>query len=157
MELIRFYYTLEEKTGYYLQNPFLLLVRLYWGWLFWRAGYWKFTHYDNTVKFFGSLGLPSPEVMVLFIASVEFVGGLMLAFGIFSRFSALVLTGNMIGAYLVAHSDELFSIFSKPEDFYSAPPFTFLFASLIILTFGSGLFSIDYLIRRHIFKSKGGL
>ncbi len=156
MKLISLYYSLEEKVSFYLKSPFLLLVRLYWGWLFWRAGYWKFSHYENTVKFFGSLGLPSPEIMVIFIATVEFLGGLMLLLGIFSRFTALVLTGNMIGAYLVAHFDELKSVISKPEDFYSAPPFTFLFASLVVFVFGSGVFSVDYLIKRNIFKSKGG-
>jgi len=40
----------------------------------------------------------------------------------------------------------LFNIFSKPDDFYTAPPMVFLIISLVILFFGAGKFSLDYLI-----------
>ncbi|RMA97812.1 DoxX family protein [Hydrogenothermus marinus] len=132
---------------------FLLAIRLYWGWLFFRAGFWKFTHYPQATKFFDYLGLPYPEYFVIFIATVETVGGILLFFGIFSRITALILTFNMIGAFIVGHKDALLSIFSKPEDFYMAQPLTFLIASLIVLFFGAGKFSIDYLILNKYFKN----
>ncbi len=153
MNILTTYYSLEEKVEFYLRDPFVLVIRLYWGWLFFRSGFWKFTHYDNAVGFFNSLGLPFPELMVLFIATVEAGGGILLILGLFSRFTSLVLTGNMIGAYLVAHREELFSIISKPDEFYSAPPFTFLFASLVILVFGAGRISVDYLIKKKLLKT----
>jgi putative oxidoreductase len=38
------------------------------------------------------------------------------------------------------------SFFSDPGKFYSAAPYTFLFAAVIILIFGPGRFALDTLI-----------
>ncbi len=55
----------------------------------------------------------------------------------------------MIMAYVTADRDALGSIFSSdPSKFYNADPYTFLFASVIVLIFGAGLFSLDALISR---------
>jgi len=135
------------------QDYFILLIRLYWGGLFFRAGFWKFTHHEQATKFFDYLGLPFPEYFVLFIAFVETFGGLFLFLGVFSRLVALVLTFNMIGAFIVGHREAILSIFSNPEDFYMAQPLTFLIASLIVLFFGAGKFSIDYLVSKKYYKS----
>jgi len=39
-------------------------------------------------------------------------------------------------------------IFSKPDDFYGASPYTYWFAALLILILGPGLFAVDTLVRR---------
>ncbi len=62
---------------------------------------------------------------------------------------ALMFTGDMLVAYITADREALLSIFSKPDNFSAAAPFTFLVASLIILIFGPGRFSLDYLIARY--------
>lgn len=146
---------LYNKIIKYMGIPhslFLLAIRAYWGWLFFQAGFGKFTHIERTTQFFGSLGLPSPEIMAYFIATVETVGGILLFLGLASRLTGLVLAGNMIGAFLVAHREALFHIISKPDDFYMALPFSFLFASLVILFCGGGMFSLDYLIKKFLFE-----
>jgi putative oxidoreductase len=79
---------------------------------------------------------------------VEFFGGLFLAIGLFSRMTSLVLTINMIMAYVTADREALFSFFSDPDKFSAAAPYVFLIASLIILIFGPGKFCVDYLLRR---------
>jgi len=142
-------YSYYKNTLNKSQNLFLLLIRVYWGWLFFRAGFWKFTHHQQTTAFFNHLGLPFPEYFVFFIAFVETFGGIFLFLGIFSRLTALILTFNMIGAFIVGERKSLFSIFSNPEDFYMAQPTTFLLSALIILFFGSGKFSIDNLISKY--------
>jgi putative oxidoreductase len=86
--------------------------------------------------------------MAAFISCVEFFGGILLAIGLFSRMTALVLTINMIMAYITADREALFSVFSDPDKFYAAAPYTFLIASLIVLIFGPGKFCVDYLLRR---------
>jgi putative oxidoreductase len=45
----------------------------------------------------------------------------------------------------MADRDALKSIFSDHGEFYVADPYTFLFASLMILIFRAGLFSLDRL------------
>ena len=131
-----------------LQSPFLLFVRLYWGWQLAQSGWGKLHNIDKVTEFFLSLGLPAPGFTAHFIASLEFVGGLLLILGLASRLNALVLTINMLMAYIIADHDALLSIFSNPDKFYAAAPYTFLVASLVILIFGPGLFSVDAAIAR---------
>ena len=129
-----------------LQSPFLLMVRLYWGWQLVQSGWGKLHNIDKVTEFFTSLGLPAPGLTAHFIASLEFVGGVLLILGLASRLIAVVLTINMIMAYIIADHDALMSIFSNPDKFYAAAPYTFLFASLLVLIFGPGLFSLDAVI-----------
>ena len=49
----------------------------------------------------------------------------------------------MLVAYLTAGREDLMAFFSNPGKFYGDDAFTFLFASLIILIFGPGKFSVD--------------
>ena len=131
-----------------LQSPFLLLVRLYWGWQLIESGWGKLHNLAKVTEFFTSLNLPMPAQMAVFISCVEFFGGLFLAVGLFSRITALVLTINMVMAYVTADREALFSFFSDPDKFAAAAPYVFLIASLIVLTFGPGKFCVDYLLRR---------
>ncbi|HLJ76248.1 MAG TPA: DoxX family protein [Acidobacteriaceae bacterium] len=127
-----------------LQSPFLLLVRLYWGWQFAQSGWGRLHHLDNATSFFAGLGLPAPHAMVIFISVLELIGGILLIVGLGSRVIGLLLAGDMIGAYLLADREALGSILTDPGKFYGADPYTFLFASLLIMIFGPGKYSVDY-------------
>ena len=81
-------------------------------------------------------------------AILKFFGGILLILGLASRLTGLILTGNMLVAYLTADREALGSIFSDPGKFYNADPYTFLFASLMVLIFGAGLFSVDAVVAR---------
>jgi putative oxidoreductase len=130
----------------YLQHPFLLFVRLYWGIQLMQSGWGKLHNLDKVTEFFTSLSLPMPHQMALFISCVEFFGGLFFALGMLSRITALVLTINMIMAYVTADREALLSIFSDPDKFYGAAPYTFLIASLLVLIFGPGKIALDTLL-----------
>jgi putative oxidoreductase len=127
----------------YLQSPFLLFVRLYWGWQLAQSGWGKLHNLDKVTDFFTSLNMPSPGMMAVFIACVEFVGGILFALGVFSRITSLVLSVNLTMAYVIADREALLSIFSDPDKFMAAAPFTFLFASLLVLICGAGKISAD--------------
>jgi putative oxidoreductase len=130
------------------QSPFLLLVRLYWGWQLIESGWGKLHHLDKVTEFFTSLALPMPAQTAVAISCLEFFGGIFLAIGLLSRLTSLALTINLIVAYITADREALFSIFSDPDKFYAAAPYTFLIASLIILFFGPGKFGVDALLNR---------
>jgi putative oxidoreductase len=136
------------KLVSYAQTPFLLFVRLYWGWQLVVSGWGKLHHLDKVTEFFTSLGLPMPGPTAVFISSLEFFGGILLALGLFSRLISLMLTVNLITAYITADREALSSIFSDPDKFMAAAPFTFLFASLLILIFGPGKIAVDTLLGR---------
>ena len=141
----------------YLQTPFLLLVRLYWGWQLIQSGWGKLHNLGKVTDYFTSLGLPMPAQMAVLISCVEFFGGIFLAVGLLSRFTALVLTVNLIMAYIIGDREALFSIFSDPDKFYAAAPYTFLIASLIVLIFGPGKVALDTVLERFIIPPKRSL
>jgi len=132
----------------YLKSPFLLFVRLYWGWQLIQSGWGKLHNLQNVTEFFTSLHLPAPAATAVFISGLEFFGGILLAIGLFSRIISLMMTVNLIVAYITADNEALHAIFSDPDKFMAAAPFTFLMASLIVLIFGPGLFCLDEIARR---------
>src|SRR5262249_40476847 len=106
----RFFHLVE-----YLQSPFLLFVRLYWGWQLAQSGWGKLHNLPNVSDFFASLNLPFPAQTALAISSLEFFGGIFLATGLLSRTTSFVLTINMFVAYVTADREALFSVFSDPD------------------------------------------
>ncbi len=143
-------YALLISLASKLQSPFLLAVRLYWGWQFAQSGWGKLHHLDKVTDFFTSLNLPLPGITATFVSGLELVGGVLLILGLGSRLISLVLTVNMCFAYWTADRDALMSVFSDPGKFYNADPYTFWFASLLVLVFGPGLFALDTLIGRYV-------
>lgn len=131
-----------------LQNPLLLAVRLYWGWQFAQTGWGKLHNLDHVTQFFSSLHLPAPHMTAIFVASVEFVGGILFALGLGARVVSLVLFVNMTVAYWTADRDAFVGILSAPDKFYAADPYTFWFAALLILVFGPGAFALDWFFGR---------
>jgi putative oxidoreductase len=144
---IQLYQAVSTKLGR-MQSPFLLAIRLYWGWQFAQTGWGKLHHLAKITGFFASLRIPFPAFNAHFVAGLEFFGGLFLIFGLASRLTGLLLAGNMLVAYWTADHEALISIFSDPGKFYVADPYTFLFASLMVLIFGAGIFSADAFIAK---------
>ena len=147
-DLVASGYRRLNAAGSALQSPFLLAVRLYWGWQFAQTGWGKLHHLSKVTDFFTSLGIPAPGVNAVAVSWMEFVGGIMLAVGFGSQFFGLILAFDMVVAYLTASREALFSIFSDPGKFYADDAYTFLFASVLILIFGPGKLSMDELAGR---------
>lgn len=147
-------YRVFLKAANSLQSLLLLAVRLYWGWQFFQTGWGKLHRLPQVTEFFATLGIPMPHFNAVFVSWLEVVGGILLAFGLGSRVISLLLAGDMIVAYIASDRDALRSIFSDPGKFYNADPYTFLFASLLILIFGPGRFALDTLIQK--FRDRRG-
>src|SRR5277367_374217 len=146
MQLAEKYYRLLVRLSSSLQSPFLLGVRLYWGWQFMETGWGKLSNINKVVGFFTDLGIPAPVLNAYFVSALEFGGGVLLLLGLGSRLIALPLVIDMVVAYITADRKALFSIISDPDKFTAAAPFTFLAASLVVLIFGAGWFSLDALV-----------
>lgn len=146
IRLFEKYYRLLIRMSSSLQSPFLLAVRLYWGWQFMQTGWGKLTDIGKVVQFFTGLGIPAPALNAYFVSALELGGGMLLILGLGSRLIALLLAGDMIVAYITADREALLSIFSNPDKFTAATPYTFLVAALIVLIFGPGKYSLDALL-----------
>src|SRR3954451_25406527 len=107
-------YEAFAKVASSFQSPFLLAVRLYWGWQFAQTGWGKLQHLPKVTAYFSSLGIPAPAFYAWSISWLELLGGIFLAVGLGSRVFGLLLAGDMFVAYLTASRSALFSIFSDP-------------------------------------------
>ena len=92
---------------------------------------------------FGQMGIPLPEVTGPLVALLEFFGGLALVFGLLTRWAALGLALNMLGAAVMVHAKNGFFLPSGVE-------FTLALgvASLAFAMMGAGEYSIDSLLAR---------
>jgi putative oxidoreductase len=145
------------KTCQFLQSPFLLVVRLVWGYKFFEAGFGKFKIMPKVVSSFGEMNIPFPEFSVYLAAGTECVGGILLMLGLFSRITCIPLAFTMFVAYITAHQEAVQSLLKgDSEPFLNADPFLYLFASLLILIFGPGALSLDRIIDALFIKGKKG-
>ena len=130
----------------WLQAPFLLAIRLYWGWQFHITGLAKLNDVPKFTKLFEGWGIPFPGLNVHMAGCTECFGGLLLLLGLGSRVITLPLIFTMIIAYLTASPDAVKNIFSNPDGFVTADPFLFMLAAVIVFLFGPGPLSVDGLI-----------
>lgn len=140
--------------GECLQSFLLLAIRLYWGTGFLLSGYGKLGNAKGVAVFFADLGIPFPELNAYIAGGIEFFGGLLLIVGLFSRVAAIPLFIVMIVAYFTAHSDAIQNILTAPGVFVAQSPFNYMLAALIILAFGPGKISLDYLLCKLFFQKK---
>src|SRR5260221_4753989 len=142
-------YDLLVWVGNHLQSPLLLLIRFTWGIQLMQAGSGKLLNIEKPIEYFTSLGIPFPVENAWLVGFTETFGGIFLALGLLSRLTAMPLIINFIVAYLTTEQDALKKLWSlNTDDFFAAAPFLFLFAAVIVLAFGPGAFSLDYLIAR---------
>jgi putative oxidoreductase len=137
-----------------LKSPFLLLVRLYWGWQMFVAGSAHLSDVPAMVERFQDWGVPFPTFNVYLSGLTEIVCGLLLLVGFASRLITIPLIVNFCVAYLTASQEVLLNVFNDPDAFVSDAAFLFLLASLIVFIFGPGAFSIDALIKKFLRRSR---
>lgn len=139
---------LLATLGGWLTAPFLLAIRLYWGWGFFQTGKGKLLNLERTAGFFADLHLPAPKLNAVAAGSVECLGGLLLLLGLGGRIVPVPLIFTMLVAYATAEQGALRAITTDPDQFTAAAPFLFLLASLTVFVFGPGKLSLDALLRR---------
>jgi putative oxidoreductase len=146
---IAYLYDLLVFVGNHLQSPLLFIIRFVWGIQLMQAGFGKILNIDTPIGYFTSLGIPFPVENAWLVAFTETFGGMFLALGLLSRLTAIPIIINLSVAYLTTEQPALHKLLSlDTDDFFAAAPFLFLFAAIIVLAFGPGAFSVDYLIAR---------
>lgn len=136
-------------------NIYLLLARLWLGYSMIMGG-------QSILRFFSSqelrdffqnwfgneLGFPAPLLMAFLAKGTEFVGGILISLGIFTRISSSLVAFVMLVATLTANLN-----YKGTEGFIKQDGVVtiscFLFACLLVLS-GGGKYSLD----NYIFKGK---
>lgn len=138
--------------GGLLKSPILLLCRLYWGTLFLLSGWGKLSDIDSFAQLLSNYHFPVHHFFAYLAATTELIGGIFLVLGFASRLVAIPLIITMLTAYATVHSEALSTLLSHPKDFVGEAPFNFLLTSLLVLAFGPGRFSIDYMLEKWLFN-----
>jgi putative oxidoreductase len=142
-----FLYDWLVRVGNHLQSVLLFGIRYVWGIQLMQAGLGKLLNIDTPIGYFTQLGIPFPVENAWLVAFTETFGGMFLALGLLTRLTAIPLIINFIVAYLTTEQDALKKVLSlDTDDFFAAAPFLFLFAAVIVLAFGPGAYSLDFLI-----------
>lgn len=128
-----------EKLADRLQPPLLLGLRLLFGVSLLTFGLAKLGDVQGYAEVFAGYGLPAPTVSAVAAGVAEALGGLLLAIGAAARPAALVLAVTMLVALATAH---------RGEAWLQAKPAPYLVATLVVLAFGPGPWSVDGWRRR---------
>lgn len=131
-----------EKIASYIQWSGPLIARLVVGEIFITAGLGKLQNLDAMIENFTSWGIPFPHLLTPFASGAEFVCGILLVLGLFTRISAGILGVIMLVAIksvLWDSVDSLDTLLGLSETAYFAI-FFWLAAS------GAGKISLDHWI-----------
>jgi putative oxidoreductase len=94
-KLIQWFREVPEETP-----KSVILIRIMVGWVFFWEGIIKFEFVNQGVGRFTKLGIPFPEFNANFVGGLEIVGGLLLIFGLFTRWICVPFIIEMIVAIL---------------------------------------------------------
>ena len=98
--------------------------------------------FDNVAGFMGKIGVPAPMLAAIVVSLVEFLGGVALVVGAFTRWAAVPLAITMLVAIMTVH---LKAGFFLPAGYEFA--LTLFSANVALLLLGSGEASVDGLRR----------
>jgi putative oxidoreductase len=90
--------------------------------------------------------VPLPHVMTYFVSGVEFVGGCLLAIGLFSSVASVALLGDMLVAILTAKLSAMpkgLSPLNWLDDFLYLPEVLYVLFFVWLICSGPGKFSVD--------------
>jgi putative oxidoreductase len=152
MKCLKKFYEALIYSANFFQHPFLLAIRLYWGYSFFQTGWGKLNNIGVVTEYFRTLNIPLPFLNAYAAATVECFGGILLLLGLGSRLVAIPLAFTMVIALLTTLPNGLQTLYLDPDTLISQKPFTYLFASLVVFAFGPGLFSVDAGIKSLVFK-----
>jgi putative oxidoreductase len=129
-----------------------LATRIVIGLAYFQTGLGKWQHFDRTVEFFTSSGIPFPVFNVALVATLELIGGPLLIAGFMTRLTASALSASMVVALLTADRASFLAAWkpgaeSGPTD---VAAFVFLLFLLWLVLIGPGVVSVDHWMRKKL-------
>jgi uncharacterized membrane protein YphA (DoxX/SURF4 family) len=155
IDIVRKASALALKVLGYLDFVPGVLTRLVVGFAFYDSGKGKLDNMENTVNFFTDLGIPFPDLNAVFVARLEYYGGMLLLAGLLTRIVALLLSSTMIGALITADRGTFLDALTRSSEIglSDVAPFVLgVFLSWLVVK-GPGALSVDHLLKRILGKS----
>ncbi len=131
---------------YRLEDWGILVLRVVVGIVFLVHGAQKlfFFGFGGVTQTMSGLGIWPPQMAAIVVTLVEFVGGILLIIGLFTRWAALLLAVDMLMAILTVH---LRNGFFMPSGFEY--PLTLLGTTVALALIGPGEVSVEQRVVRH--------
>ncbi|MBW2523357.1 MAG: DoxX family protein [Deltaproteobacteria bacterium] len=145
---------LQKRLALQVQPVALLALRLLFGSALMLTGWSKLNSLERITAFFTNLGIPFAPIQAPAVASLEFVGGILLVVGLLSRSISVPLLVILMVALGSAHGAEAAQLFSDPGAFIGASPTPYLTALLVVFAFGPGKLSLDHLLAKRFLTAE---
>ncbi len=122
-----------------------LAARIVIGWVFIGSGWGKLQNLERVTGFFGSVGIPAPEFMAPFVATVELVAGILLLVGLGARLASIPLIITMIVALCAVVGPRLEG---GIRALFATQEFLFILLLLWVMIAGPGKAALDTFVAR---------
>lgn len=136
--------TWPERLARYFAWMGPLAARIVVGWVFLWSGWEKLHNLPKMIENFTEWGIPFPTILTPFASGVEFVGGILLLLGLFTRIAAVPLVVVMIVAIISAKWAQVDSL----ETFLGFEEVSYLAMFGWLAVAGPGPVSLDALLQR---------
>ncbi len=123
----------------YPKNLILLAVRLLLAYGFAKPALLKLHDMHATSEWFASLTIPFPVFTAYLVTGLEAIGIVLLILGLFTRFTAILLSFVMMGAMFFVHSAQGFSVADNGIEI----PLYYMLFLLMFASFGAGKYALD--------------
>ena len=120
------------------------VARLALGVTFVLTGWGKLHSLEQVTQYFTDLGIPGAAIQAPMVAGIEFIGGLLLIIGLFTRYASVPLMGTMIVAIITAKREDIHGL----GDLVGTTEFAYLALFLWLAVAGGGKLSLDYLLTK---------
>ena len=120
-----------------------LLMRIYFGYFWAETGWGKIHNLNAFAQRFVGWGVPYPHISAALSGYTEWIGGILLMLGLFTRLVSIPLMFNMFVALVKVKMKEVTGI----DDFAEMDEALYMFILFWLMMAGPGRISIDHLIR----------
>jgi len=145
MKIIKTYNELTDSLRNLESIP-LLAIRLVLAYGFYEPAKNKWANIDGIATWFESLSYPLPKLNAYLAATTEALGVLLLLVGLGSRIISIPLMFVMVIAIFTVHWT---NGFAAGDNGFEIPLYYFIMLFTLVI-FGSGKFSLDYLLKKYI-------
>jgi putative oxidoreductase len=121
-----------------------LVVRLFFGYFWAETGWAKLHNLDGATQRFVDWGIPNAAFNASLSAGTEFVGGVLLMLGLFTRLTSAAMLFNMIVAIALVAIKNVQTF----DDFVELDECTYILIFFWFIIAGPGKASLDTLINR---------
>jgi len=133
-----------------LKNISLLLIRLILAYGFFGPAMMKIKDIEGIADWFEGLNIPLPHLNAYLATGTELLGVVLLTLGLFTRIISVPLIVTMIVAIVTVHWSNGFDAGDNGFEI----PLYYMVMLFTLMAFGSGKFSLDYLLEKRCKKTK---